>query len=109
MSFRVRVLRRARQDADAIVDWIGNVRQSPQGAQSWLQAYERAAAKLRDAPHRHGFAPENEHVPIELRQFLFKTRRGRRYRGIFTIDGNEVLILRIRGPGQPLLQPDEIE
>jgi hypothetical protein len=31
------------------------------------------------------------------------------YRGVFTIEGDQVLILRVRGPGQPLLEPDEVE
>lgn len=109
MKFRVRALRRARQDVDTILDWIANERQSPQGASTWLDAYEQAAASLADSPEAHAFAPENDYVDIDLRQFLFKTRHGRMYRGLYTIDGDEVLILRVCGPGQPLLQADEID
>lgn len=107
MTFQVRVLSRALQDVDAIVDWIANAQQSPQGAANWLHAYEAALADLALTPYRHGLAPENQHVKIELRQFLFKTRAGRVYRGLFTIDGSEILVLRIRGPGQAPLESED--
>jgi plasmid stabilization system protein ParE len=109
VKYNVRALSRAQRDVDSILDWIINERHAPQGAASWLRAYEQAAKALADSPESYGFAPENGHVDIELRQFLFKTRRGRTYRGVFTIVGNEVRILRVRGPGQPLLEADEIE
>ena len=109
MKYRLRTLRRARQDVEAIMNWIANKRKAPQGAVSWLQAYEKTAESLVNSPHSFGLAPENGHVEKEIRQFLFKTRRGRMYRGLFTIDGDEVLILRVRGPGQPVLQSDELQ
>jgi hypothetical protein len=39
---------------------------------------------------------------------LFKTRRGRYYRLVYVIAEDEVHVLRVRGPGQPDLLPDEI-
>jgi hypothetical protein len=60
-------------------------------------------------PLAYGLAPENEYVDYELRQFFFKTRRGRTYRGVFTVVADEIRVLRIRGPGQALLRRDEIE
>ena len=109
MKYHLRTLRRAQRDVEAIIDWIANTREAPRGAASWLAAYEKAADSLIRAPYSYGLAPENEYVDLELRQFLFKTRRGRLYRGIFTVDGNEILILRVRGSGQPPLQRDEVE
>lgn len=109
MKFHVRPLQRAKLDVVAILDWIGDQRQSPQGAANWLDAYEAAAASLTESPESHGLAPENDYVKLTVRQFLFKTRQGRTYRGLYTIEGDEVLILRVRGAGQPLLQADEIQ
>jgi hypothetical protein len=43
-----------------------------------------------------------------VHQFFFKTRSGRVYRGLYTIDGEDALILRVRGPGQADVQPDEL-
>jgi plasmid stabilization system protein ParE len=108
MSYRVRLLRRARQDVDAILSWIANERKSPKGAADWLSRYEEVATGLAHWPESHGLALEDEFDDRELRQFLFKTRRGRMYRGIFTIQDDEVLILRVRGPGQQVVDPDDL-
>lgn len=83
-------------------------RKSPQGAAAWLQAFEDAATKLAHHPESYAFAPEARQLGRDVRQFLFKTRRGCTYRGVYIIVGDEVLILRVRGPGQPPLQVDEI-
>ena len=83
MTYRVRPLSRARQDVDAILDWLLSERKTVQGAANWLDAYEKAAAALSNSPQRWGFAPENEYVEHEIRQFLFKTRYGGTYRGVF--------------------------
>ncbi len=49
---------------------------------------------------------------MSLKQAFFRTRRGRSYRAVFVIVGDivgdEVRILRVRGPGQELIEPDEI-
>ncbi|MCG8583980.1 MAG: type II toxin-antitoxin system RelE/ParE family toxin [Pirellulales bacterium] len=108
MIYQVRVLRRAQLDVDAILHWIAVERQAPSGAAAWLEVYERAVATLAEGAERCALAPEDEHFEFELRQFLFKTRRGRTYRGVFTIVDEEVRVLRIRGPGQAPLGPDEI-
>lgn len=109
MKYQIRPLRRARNDVDQILRWIAHERKSPQGAANWLRAYEQAAKSLANFPERYGAAEENEAVDIEIQQFFFKTRRGRVYRGIFTVAADEILILRVRGPGQPPLEPDELK
>jgi hypothetical protein len=45
---------------------------------------------------------------IPLRQATFRTRHGRTYRAVFTIVGDQVRILRVRGPGRPPLEADEL-
>lgn len=108
MIHRVRVTRRARSDADAIVKWIADEGRSPTGAAAWLKAYRTALASLAHWPESRSLAPEDEIEPRELRQLFFRMRRGKTYRGIFTIQNDEVLVLRIRGPGQRPLEPDEL-
>lgn len=108
MTYRVRPLRRAKQDIDATLNWIANIRKAPKGAVAWLNAFEEAAAKIADFPENYGLAPEDELDERELRQFLFKTRHGQKYRGIFTIQNEEILILRVRGPGQADLEPGDL-
>lgn len=104
---RLRILSRAQADVDAIYSWL--LPRSIQGAQAWYVAFETASENLLFNPAGCALAVENELVDYELRQFLFKTRRGRMYRGLFTIVGNEVRILRVRGPGQRDLTADELE
>ncbi len=94
-------------DAQQIFDWLKM--QSPEGAVRWWNAFEEAVHGLLDDPSSRSDAPESELVNYELRQFLFKTRRGKTYRGVFVVVENEIRILRIRGPGQPPLEPDELD
>jgi plasmid stabilization system protein ParE len=105
MGFRVVLLRRAEDEVDSILAWL--VERSPQGAQSWLAALERAKTDLAENPGSFGLAPEDAFVDMEVRQVIFKTRRGRRYRAIFTIVENELRILHVRGPGQSTLGADD--
>ena len=107
MSFHVRIVRRAERDAQQIFNWLAA--RSIDGAIRWWDAFEVAAAKFGENPHDYGLAPENEFTEYELHQFLFKTRRGRTYRGVFSVAGDEVQILRVRGSGQPPLEPEELE
>jgi plasmid stabilization system protein ParE len=108
MSFRVRVLQTAEREVDDIVEWIAVRRQSPSGAESWLNAYEEALQRLADAADSFGPAPEDEYVSLDVKQVLFRTRRGKTYRAVFTIEGNEARVLHVRGPGQSLLTSDEL-
>lgn len=53
-------------------------------------------------------AVESEGRQRDVRQVIFKTRHGREYRALFAIMDETVVILHLRGPGQDLLDPDEI-
>jgi plasmid stabilization system protein ParE len=106
MKFTVSVLQRAQADAEWIFGWIAN--RSPQGAAQWGRAYDATVQELSRDAAQWGLAPENEEVGIELRQKLFKTRRGRPYRLLYTIVGKEVRLLRVRGPGQAPVTGEDI-
>jgi hypothetical protein len=45
----------------------------------------------------------------EIRQFIYRTKSGRANRALFTILGDEVRVLHIRRPGQPLMSPEDLE
>ncbi len=106
MTLHLKILPRAEDDAQHIFDHI--LRRSPQGAAAWWFAFEHAVARAIENVSLFALAPENDAVSIELRQVLFKTRQGHTYRFVFTVADNELRILRVRGPGQPPLQSDEI-
>jgi plasmid stabilization system protein ParE len=106
MKFQVVTLRRAEADVRGIASWIAD--RSPQGALSWLDAYEKLLSFLANHADSCGVAQENSECTIPLKESLFGTKRGHSYRAIFTIVGDEVRILRVRGPGQPPLLDDEL-
>jgi plasmid stabilization system protein ParE len=106
MPYTVRSLPRAEFDAQQIYDWIRD--RSPDGAVQWWQAFLDACERLRHQPTGFSLAPEADLSGRDIRHTLFKTRRGNVYRALFTVADDEVLILRVRGPGQPPLQPDEL-
>jgi plasmid stabilization system protein ParE len=106
MKYKVIALHRAEEDVGHITRWIAE--RSLQGAEAWLDAYEQVLAHLAENADSLATAPESVDCNIPLKQALFKTAHGRTYRAVFTIAGNEVRILRVRGPGQPPLQDDEL-
>jgi plasmid stabilization system protein ParE len=102
MNRSLRIVERARTDVDAIFSWL--VRRSVQGAISWYLAFKGAVARVAAAGETYGLAPEGERFARDLREALFKTRRGKNYRIVFEISDTEIVILRVRGPGQALLR-----
>jgi plasmid stabilization system protein ParE len=108
MSFRVRVLRRADREVQEILRFIGEERNAPEGARAWYRAYEAALDRLARVANTLGLAPENEFVDYEIRQILFRTRKGKTYRGLFTIVDDEVRLLHVRGPGQDVMTKEQM-
>jgi plasmid stabilization system protein ParE len=99
MTLRVTVLALARIDAESIYEWIR--RRSETGAAAWYASFETVIRKIANEADSAALAPESDLLGIPLRQRLFRTRHGRRYRVLFTVKDNEVCVLRVRGPGQP--------
>lgn len=104
--FTVRTLPRAEFDAQRIYDCI--CARSPDGARRWWEAFLVASNSLKQAPNWNSLAPEARLCDREIRQTLFRTRQGRYYRLLYLIVEAEVRIIRVRGPGQPDLMPDEL-
>jgi plasmid stabilization system protein ParE len=104
VKYQLQVLDRAQADIDSIFQWLHE--RSPIGAARWYEALGNACFDVTKEPLRFPIAPESDATGALIREFLFQTRRGRRYRGLFIVVENEVRLLRVRGPGQP---PAEIE
>ena len=105
MSRTLRIVERARSDVDEIFNWL--VHRSVQGAIAWYLAFRHALEKIASSPEDFAEAAESHPLGRQLRQALFKTRRGRVYRIVFEASDTEVMILRVRGPGQsPLRRRD---
>jgi plasmid stabilization system protein ParE len=105
MSRTLRILERARSDVDNIFDRL--VHRSVQGAISWYLAFRHAIETIATSPDSFAEAAESHPLGRRLHQALFKTRRGRVYRIVFEFTETEIMILRVRGPGQsPLRRRD---
>jgi plasmid stabilization system protein ParE len=101
-TYRVILLRRAERDAEAIADWL--TKRSPAGALRWQEAFAAAVEKLAESPMACSEAPERLRPAVDLRQILFKTRKGKYYRAVFVIADRTVRVLRVRSPHQRLMR-----
>jgi hypothetical protein len=106
MPFTVHELPRAKWDKRHIVEWL--FARSPQGAAVWLNAYDQMIERLAAAADSYPVAHENQDLELEVKQILFKTKRGRIYRALFHIDGRDAYVLRVRGPGQAPITPRDL-
>ena len=105
MKFHVVLTRRAKYDLDDILTWIE--RRSQQGAQTWARRWKKIVDQLSTGADACVLAPESAHHDTEIRQIIFKTRRGLPYRALFHIGGDLVSVITIRGPGQDFFEYDE--
>ena len=94
MKYRLRVTARAVSDADEAYEWIaGHI--SPAQAERWYQGLFKQMESLTRQPTRCPLAAESDKFPVDLRELLFG-KRNNKYRIIFTIVGNDVVVLYVR-------------
>jgi len=103
MRYSVEISDQADVDVQVIYDWIAE--RAPAGAHRWYDAYQAALDKLAASADRYALAPESSFFPQEVRQLLFKTRKGRHYRILYSVFGRQVVVLHVRGPGQKFVRP----
>ena len=106
MPYRLRYTYRAIRELNAAADWIAQ--HAPETAEIWFDQFIDKLSQLQFNPNCYGFAPENERSKIVIRQLLFLTASRQANRALFTISGNEVVILGIRRPGQDIVPPGEL-
>ncbi len=102
MTYELLLAPRAESDVDRIVHFLAE--RSPQGATAWCERWQQVLVELRNDPLKYALAPESKEYSTAIRQVLFKTRRGRVYRVLFTVVGRGVYILHVRGPRQDLIR-----
>lgn len=106
MTFTVITLPQAEREFEEQYSYIAE--RSEAGAASWANAFYAALKQLELRPLATTLAPESANHPEDIRQMLFKTRRGRTYRVLFVVRDDRVLVLHIRGSGQDIMRSDEI-
>lgn len=105
MSFEVRFTSEDEENVLEIRNWTA--KRSSDGVLRWLDALETAKTRLQATADACPLAPETDAFVDELRQILFRTRRGNTYRALFVIRENTVHVVSVRGSGQDLMTPDE--
>lgn len=105
MTYRIVILPAAEQQIAGIYDWL--TARSVAGAGRWFNRFTEALQTLATDPERVSLAPEAELVGRDVRQLLFRTKRGATYRVIFVVEEADVYILHVRGSGQPLIDVEE--
>ena len=98
MSWKIQLTSEAMRNSVSMIDWIGA--RSVAGARSWNNARKAALDLIERQPFAFAIAPENKYASVELRNCLFSTPKGRIYRIVYYVDGTNIIITHIRGPGQ---------
>lgn len=106
MRYAVQLTTEAYENIEGILTWI--TEQSVAGAMTWSNRFDEILDDLAEDPQRFPLAPESNYDGTEIRQIIFRTRRGKPYRVLFSIQNDVVYIRHIRGPGQDFIAPDEI-
>ena len=106
-EYRVAISSRAERDADDIYAWIAS--RSPDGASKWYSAFRNILRSLEEDPVRHARAPEASNLGVHIQQALFKTRYGHTYRALYTLVGNTVHVVAVRGAGEELVTLDDVD
>lgn len=107
MVYRVLVTERFALHLQELGDYIAQ--DTPKRAYSWVCKIEQKVANLDTLPEAHPYARENDQHEVELRQLIFG-RGIYKYRIIFTVQQNDVVVLDIRRGAQeePPLSLDEL-
>jgi plasmid stabilization system protein ParE len=101
-SYRVEPTDKALVDAGEVYFWIND--QSETAALRWYEGLMKAFRSLEKNPYRCPLTPESVFFKEEIRQLLYG-----KYRILFTIEEERVLILRVRHGAQEYLKPEDDE
>jgi|ERR1019366_4251647 plasmid stabilization system protein ParE len=107
MSFRVAITEQAEREMQSAFNWWAEHRSKRQ-ADRWYAGLAKAIADLSKNPERHGPSKERDRFGYEIRDLLFGSGRRPTHRAVFTIRGEDVVVLTIRHTAQQDLSPDDI-
>lgn len=107
MNYKLIVSDRAERDVDKHYLWLA--KRTSTGGGRWYSKYCVTLESIRVAPERDPIARESRKFAYVIRERLFKTRRGLRYRILFAVIGDEIHVLCVRGPGQRPIRPSDLE
>jgi plasmid stabilization system protein ParE len=104
---RVIITGPAKRDIQVGHDWWAEHRSVEQAAR-WYRGVHAAIKSLERHPERCSATVENDLFKEDIRQLLYGLGRRPSHRIVFTIDGDIVIVLRIRHVSQDTLTTDDI-
>jgi plasmid stabilization system protein ParE len=103
MTYKIELADSAKADLRESTRWIRD-EISPAAADKWLAGLLKAANTLQKQPLRCPLAAESDKFPEDIR-LLLHGKRHNKYRIIFTIRGDTVVILYVRHTSRDELEP----
>jgi plasmid stabilization system protein ParE len=100
--FRVLITGPAKHDIEVAYEWWAKHR-SPREAARWYLGIHNAIHSLSEMPQRCSLAPETDLLSQGVRQLFFGIGPRQTHRIVFSLDGNSVIVLRVRHTSQNLL------
>jgi plasmid stabilization system protein ParE len=107
MSLRVVITQQAEHEMQAAFTWWADHRSKRQ-ADRWYAGLAKAIADLSENPDKHSQSRERDRFAYEIRDLLFGLGRRPTHRAVFTIRGEEVVVLTVRHVAQQDLSPDDV-
>ncbi|MEX0642687.1 MAG: type II toxin-antitoxin system RelE/ParE family toxin [Pirellulales bacterium] len=104
---RVIITGPAQRDIQAAYDWW-EANRSAEQAKRWYIGIHAAIRSLKNNPERCAMATESDLWTQGIRQLLFGLQRRPTHRVVFAIDGEIVVVLRVRHASQDALSPDDL-
>jgi plasmid stabilization system protein ParE len=103
VTYRLRITARAVADADEAYAWLAE-HASPAQAERWYRRLFEQMETLIHQPLRCPRAAESDKFPEDLRELLYGTRNNK-YRILFTIRNDDVVVLYIQHAARKELEP----
>jgi plasmid stabilization system protein ParE len=107
MSMDVVITEQAEGEMESAYRWWATHRSKRQ-ADRWYTGLASAIADLSDNPKRHAISRKRDRFPYEIRDLLFGLGSRPTRRAVFTIRGNQVVILTIRHVAREDLSPEDV-
>ncbi len=106
MPLRVIISEPAELDLWEAHNWWAKNR-SPSQAATWYRRILAAIHTLKDTANRWSAAPEHHLWPTGIRELHFGVRRKPTHRVLFTIENEQVIVLRVRHASQDYLTAED--
>jgi plasmid stabilization system protein ParE len=101
---RVLITQRVFRQLNDVADWIAE--RAPETAERWFNKFTARVQSLETTASQCPVARESRRLPFELREMLFGKQR--QWRVLFTIRGDDVLVMTVRHASQSDVTLDDL-